>query len=63
MTDDARNSEWLTPEQFGARHGLSAQVVRRWCRKGSIACIRPGDGKLYLVRADAFDEKYQRAAR
>lgn len=45
------NTEELTPEQFAALQGVSAETVRAWIRKKRLAARDTGRG--YLIAKDA----------
>ena len=46
---------YLKVSEIAKMTGLSAEVIRKWCRSGKLKACKPG-GKDYLIKPEDFNE-------
>lgn len=51
LNEALRDTERLTPTQYGEAHGVTAQTVTRWIRVGELEAEETANG--YLIARDA----------
>ena len=51
-----KGKDYLTPTEYHERKGLSAELVRRYCRTGRLSAVKVSN--RWLVRADSEPEDY-----
>ena len=52
-----KGTDYLTPEEYHERKGLSAELVRRYCRTGRLSAVKVSN--RWLVRADSEPADYE----
>jgi hypothetical protein len=52
-----KGKDYLTPAEYHERKGLSAELVRRYCRTGRLEAVKVSN--RWLVRADSEPADYE----
>ena len=52
-----KGKDYLTPNEYHERKGLSAELVRRYCRTGRLEAVKVSN--RWLVRADSDTAAYE----
>ena len=52
-----KGKDYLTPNEYHERKGLSAELVRRYCRTGRLEAVKVSN--RWLVRADSEPMDYE----
>jgi len=52
-----KGKDYLSPQEYHERKGLSAELVRRYCRTGRLEAVKVSN--RWLVRADSEPTDYE----